>query len=337
LNDLAIGRLRVQQRLLAAGEPHDHRYDLFISAVSWESRNATAATIIGGSPCPTLLLRFASGRVAMDAAKDTNQAVLTSMCPDYKVLALERSVIFDANADIIATELRERAEAKGTPLRVLVDISCMPKSYISYLVGLGFANGYVSRLDCLYSEGRYNLAGASTQGGPLSVISEGDWSSLLIPYLEAAETFPSQRDLLVILGGEIGFSLPFIERYEPERLGVVFIRDGVDVASLVGSEKAAYEALTSEPALVRADFEIHDVVGVLRHVGEFCRRAERSIVGLAIGSKAQSLALALAALDIENLEVVCRVPAGYSDADVVPTGRVFHYAIEDRFEPSAYF
>ncbi len=337
MNDLAIGRLRVQQRLLAAGEPFDHRYDLFISAVSWETRNATAPTVIGGSPGPTLLLRFASGRVAMDVAKDANQAVLANMCPDYKTVALERSVLFDANADIIATELRERAEAKGMPLRVLVDISCMPKSYISYLVGLGFANGYVSRLDCLYSEGRYNLAGASTQGGPLSVISEGDWSSLLIPYLEAAETFPSQRDLLVILGGEIGFSLPFIERYEPERLGVVFIRDGVDVASLVGSEKAAYEALTSEPALVRADFEIHDVVGVLRHVSDFCRRAERSIVGLAIGSKAQSLALALAALDIENLEVVCRVPAGYSDADVVPTGRVFHYAIEDRFEPSAYF
>ena len=337
MNDLAIGRLRVQQRLLSPSEPVDQRYDLFISAVSWESRNATALTAMTGFASPTLLLRFASGRAATDAAKDANQVVLAGMCPDHKVLALERSVLFDANADLIATELRERAEAKGMPLRVLIDISCIPKSYISYLVGLGFANGFVSRLDCLYSEGRYDLAGASTQGGPLSIISEGDWSSLLIPYLEAAETFPSQRDLLVILGGEIGFSLPFIERYEPERLGVVFIRDGVDVSSLIGSEKAAYEALTSEPSLVRADFEIHDVVGVLRHVSEFCRSAGRSIVGLAIGSKAQSLALALAALDIENLEVVCRVPAGYSDADVVPTGRVFYYAIEDRFEPSAYF
>ena len=118
------------------------------------------------------------------------------------MLTLHRSVLFDANADSIATELRERAEAKGMPLRVLVDISCLPKSYISYLVGLGFANGFISKLDCLYSEGRYDLAGASTQGGPLSIISEGDWSSLLIPYLEAAETFPSQRDLLGAIANE---------------------------------------------------------------------------------------------------------------------------------------
>lgn len=337
MNNLAIGRLSVQQRLLTPKEPFDRRYDLFISAVSWESRNVTALDAIGGFDGPVLLLRFASSRPATDAAKDANQTVLCGMCPNHKVLALNQSVLFDANADRIAAELRERAEAKGMPLRVLIDISCIPKSYVSYLVGLGFANGFVSKLDCLYSEGRYQLAGASTLGGPLSIISEGDWSSLLVPYLEAAETFPSQRDLLVILGGEIGFSLRFIERYEPERLGIVFIRDGIDVASLVGSEKAAYEAITSDPSLVRADFEIHDVVGVLCHVGEFCRSAERHIVGLAIGSKAQSLALALAALDIENLEVVCRVPAGYSDADVVATGRVFHYAIEDRFEPSAYF
>ena len=335
--DLAIGRLRVTQRPLTAGERLAQSYDLLIEAVSWESRNVTALEAIGGFSGPSLLLRFASSRAATDIAKDRNLGLLKALCPDAEVLALRRSVEFAANADLLATAIRERTERKGSPLRVLADISCLPKSYISFLCGLGFDNGYVARLDCLYSEGRYDLSGASSPGGPLSIISEGDWTSLLVPFLEAAETFPSQRDLLVILGGEIGFSLPFIERYEPERLGIVFIRDGIDVAALVGSEKAAYEALTSEPNLVRADFEIHDVIGVMRHVRDFCADANRSVIGLAIGSKAQSLALALAALDIDNLEVVCRVPAGYSDADVVPTGRVFLYGIEDRFEPSGYF
>jgi hypothetical protein len=111
----------------------------------------------------------------------------------------------------------------------------------------------------------------------------------------------------------------------------------VDTDGLKGSERAAYLELTSDPRLDRADIAIYDAVSVLAHVHAFCAaEPSRSVVGLAIGSKAQSLALALAALDIENLEVVCRVPSSYSLKDVGPTGRVFVYEIEDRFEPMAY-
>ncbi|AZO81960.1 MULTISPECIES: hypothetical protein [unclassified Bosea (in: a-proteobacteria)] len=334
---LAIGRLSLRQRQLVAGEILVGPYDLVIVAVSWEARNATALQAIGGTTIETLMIRFESPKPTVDAKKDASQAALEALCPNNKILRLSRSIAFDKNSTDLENELRDRFLAKGRPLRILVDISCMPRSYLSFLCGLGFANDYICRFDCLYSEGQYDMRGSPSPGGPLSIISEGEWTSLQIPYLEASETFPVERDLIVILGGEIGYSLPFIERYEPNRLSIVFIRDGLDPEALTGSERAAYSELTSEPNLMREDFAINDMIGVVAHVWRFCTTdCGRPVIGLAIGSKAQSLALALAALDLDNLEVVCRIPSAYSDRDVEPSGRIFFYGIEDRFEPMSY-
>lgn len=339
IDALSIGRMLVRQRQLTADLTSSPAYDLVLCAVSWETRNAAALTAFGGSNAPAVLLRFESSKPGADAAKDANQAKLAVLLPNHVPLALARSTDFEANSEALQLLIRDRFLKAKRPLRVLIDITCIPRSYVSFLCGLGFSNDYFSRLDCLYAEGAYTLTGLSTAtGGPLSIISEGEWTSLQVPYLEAANIFSSERDLIVVLGGEIGFSLPFIERYEPARLSVVFIKNGLDADKLEGSERAAYLDLTSDPRLDRADIAIYDAVAVLAHVHAFCAaETARSVVGLAIGSKAQSLALALAALDIENLEVVCRVPSAYAAKDVQPTGRVFLYEIEDRFEPMAYF
>lgn len=336
---LSIGRLRLRQRPLSAAPTLPVAYDLVLCAVSWETRNAAAFKVLGGSNAPAVLLRFESGKPGTNAAKDVNQTMLAALLPNHEPLALARSTDFDANSETLQALIRDRFFRAKRPLRVLMDITCIPKAYVSFLCGLGFSNEYFSRIDCLYAEGAYTLTGVPAAGrGPFSIISEGEWTSLQVPYLEAANIFSSKRDLIVVLGGEIGLSLPFIERFEPERISVVFIKDGLDANKLEGSERAAYLELTSDPRLDRAEIAIDDAVAVLAHVHAFCAATpDRSIVGLAIGSKAQSLALALAALDIENLEVVCRVPNAYTSKDVCPTGRIFVYEIEDRFEPLAYF
>ena len=38
-----------------------------------------------------------------------------------------------------------------------MDITCIPKTYILYLLGLGFTEEVVARLDCLYAPGTYDL------------------------------------------------------------------------------------------------------------------------------------------------------------------------------------
>lgn len=336
---LSIGRLLVRQHQLPAAAAPVPVYDLVLCAVSWEARNTAALTAFGGSSAPAVLIRFESGKPDADVAKDANQTALAALLPNSEPLPLARSTEFEANSEALQTLIRDRYLKAQRPLKVLIDITCIPKSYVGFLCGLGFSNDYFCRLDCLYAEGVYALTGARPAiGGPLSIFSEGEWTSLQVPFLEAANIFSSERDLIVVLGGEIGFSLPFIERYEPTRLSVVFIRDGLDPDKLTGSERAAYLDLTSDPRLDRADVPIDDAAAVLAHVHSFCAaQPSRSIVGLAIGSKAHSLALALAALDIENLEIVCRVPSSYTFKDVQATGRVYLYEIEDRFEPMAYF
>lgn len=335
-NPTALGRFSLVQGK-AATKAQLSEYDLVIVAISWESRTAAALSAVGGTDIETLMLRFESTKEAVANKKNENQKLLEGLCPNHKILQLGRSTAFDINITEIELQIRDRFSIRKRPLRVLVDISCIPKSYLSFLCGLGFSNDYICRFDCLYSEGKYDMIGVPGPGGPRSIMSEGEWTSLQIPYLEANEVFAVERDLIVILGGEIGLSLPFIERYEPTRLSIVFIKDGIDLSVLSGSEKVAYDELTSEPHLIRTDLEISDIIGVVKHVRDFCTESfPRQVTGLAIGSKAQSLGLALASLDLENLEVVCRIPSAYVDLDVLPSGRVFFFGIEDRFEPLSY-
>jgi hypothetical protein len=287
-----------------------------------------------------LLLRFASSDTNIVAQKDTVEAVFREKFKNAETVHLGSALAFQENSASLERTLSEAFVKVGRPLRVLVDISCLPRSYCAFLVGLGFGREIFGRLDCLYSEGvyRWDVSSEDAGSGPRSIISVGEWASLQIPYLEAQETIPASRDLLVQIGGEIGYSLPFVERYEPIRLGLIFLKDGVVPVLVNRNEDSAYRTLIAEPKVARADYGIGDVVGVTEHIHDFCRvEPDRVVTGLAIGSKAHALGMALAAIDTENLEVVCRIPTSYKFNDVAPTGIVFHYRIEDRFEPAAYF
>jgi hypothetical protein len=335
--ELSIGRLLVSQRELTGVEPMTVNYDLIISAISWESRNVTSFERLGELSAPTIFFRFKSSKPEIDLLKDINEEKLKALCPSNTIILLDKSIDFDANSEVMDTALRDAFVRKKSPLRVLLDITCMPKSYMSFICGLGFTNDYFCRLDCTYAEGKYDFSATAATSGPISIFSEGEWASQQIPYLEANDMFSAERDLLVIMGGEIGYSLPFIERYEPSRLGVIFIKGTYNPEDFVGSEQTAYADLTSEPTLLRADYPIEDMISVLQNAHDFCRGSDgKNIAGLAIGSKSQSLGLALAALDIENLEIICRIPSSYTNSEVLPTGRVFYYCIEDRFEPMGY-
>lgn len=338
-NSVSIGRFRICQTEDAVTGASDI-YDLVLAGVSWESRATKALEIAKLRHGKTVLIRFASSDPAIVARKDATEAELRKMRPDAELLQLESSLSFQKNSALLERRLIETVMEVGRPLRVFIDISCIPRSYCAFLVGLGFGRELVGRLDCGYSEGFYTweAASADVASGPRSIISLGEWSSLQIPYLEAQETIPAERDLLVQIGGEIGYSLPFVERYEPVRLGLMFIENGVERVLVNKNEESAYNTLIAEPKVARSDYAIEDVVGVTRHIHDFCAlEPDRVVTGLAIGSKAHSLGMALAAVDIENLEVVCRIPTSYGSGDVAATGRVFYYSIEDRFEPTAYF
>jgi hypothetical protein len=191
----------------------------------------------------------------------------------------------------------------------------------------------------IYPLSKQHAASASIANTPGSITSEGVWESLPVPFFESESTIPNHRDVLVALGGEVGLTLPFIEKYEPRRLGLIVISES-EVQTperLPKSEQYALNELQSEPNIERVNLSLCDVVGLARYAVEFSKRSSAdAITALAIGSKTHALALGIAAFSQSRMEVICRIPKRYTMLDVESNGIVVGFEIEDRFEPNAY-
>jgi hypothetical protein len=344
---LVQGNLLVRQSIGLTSIDVQRGYDLVIACVSWERRSTAALTNTRGITGELALLRFASATPEIDKIKDEKEQTLKGISKNSSLVRLERATHFLENAAKIEEYLVDFRNRLKRPVKVLFDITCVPKVYSLFLFGLCFSRALVYRLDCVYAEGAYRLGegnepvpiniGATTARG---IISEGMWTSQQVPYLEGFTAIPSQRDIIVALGGEVGLSLPFIEKYEPRVLALAMIKESVvqEPDKLIQSERAALLELLSEPNITRHDLALSDLLSLTKIATAFCRSSSaEAVTGIAIGSKPHALALGITALNEENMEVVCRIPAGYKPLNVEPNGCFSIYEIEDRFEPSAYF
>ncbi len=247
-----------------------------------------------------------------------------------------RSFSYSDNVRRLDDFLTARTLEKRRPLRVLCDITCIPKSYLLVILGMGFKKGYFARFDCIYSEGDYTGVGEPAHtskivGTEIGPISEGKWDSLPVPFFEATSPIPGSRDLLVTLGGEVGLTVPFIEKYEPNRLGLIIIQHAaVGQADSLGD-------LLNEALLIQQKIGIFDALKVAQEAAEFCRQSGADVVtALAVGSKPHALGLGIAALNEPKMEIICRIPKRYTMRDIPANGTMVFCEIEDRFEPHAY-
>lgn len=344
VEELAIGDFVFRQRNLKAGETLARKYDLVIAGLSWETRGPSALARVSGLSTKLTLLKFRSRSEETETAKLAQLEQFRSMLSEVTIKDLDPSTEAEKNFAAIKAWLQDTYAASNRPLSILVDITCVPKTYVLYLIGLAFSDELVARIDCLYTPGKYDLAADAPSAplalaGPRAILSEGEWHSRQIPYLEASEYIANDADLLVSLGGELGLSLPFIERFEPRRLGLICIEETSPSRGLpmLESEKMAFEELLREPNAMQEDIKLCDAVGVARHALDFMNTsAARGATMMAIGSKPHAIGLALAALSDPRVEVVCRTPASYRAIDVHASGDPIIYEIEDRFDPRSY-
>lgn len=342
--EVAVGDFVVRQRKLKKEEALTRAYDAVIAGLSWESRGPAALARLSGLETQLTLFKFRSRSDETEVAKASQLEEFRALLPQLVVKELDSSTETDKNFSAIKVWLQDLYAAARRPLSILLDITCIPKTYVLYLIGLGFSDELVARIDCLYTPGKYDLvSGAAATPpaltGPRSLLSEGEWHSRQIPYLEASEYIANDADLLVTLGGELGLSLPFIERFEPRRLGLICIEETSPNrdAPMLGSERMAYEELLREPNAMQEDIKLCDAVGVARHAISFIESSiARGTTMMAIGSKPHAIGMALAALADPRVEVVCRTPASYRAVDVQPSADPMLYEIEDRFDPVSY-
>jgi len=344
IDELAIGDFVFRQRKVEQGEALPRAYDAVIAGLSWETRGPTALSRLKTVGPELTLFKFASRSQEIEDAKASQLKTFLTLQPNLTIKDLEASTEAEKNFRALKAWLQDLYAKAGRPLSILLDITCVPKTYVLYLIGLGFSDELVARLDCLYTPGRYDLVsgGAATPPaltGPRSLLSEGEWHSRQIPYLEASEYIANDADLLVTLGGELGLSVPFIERFEPRRLGLICIEETSPSGNvpMLPSERMAYDELLREPNAVQEDIKLCDAVGVARHATSFIENsAARGATMMAIGSKPHAIGIALAALSDPRVEVVCRTPASYRAIDVHPSAEPMFYEIEDRFDPASY-
>ncbi len=343
-DELAVGDFIVRQRKLEKNEVLRPSYDVVVAGLSWESRGPTALARLSAVGAPLTLLKFKSRSEEVEAAKVAQLESFRALQSDLDLKELEASTDAALNFASIKAWLQDLYAKAERPLSILIDITCIPKTYVLYLIGLGFSDELIARLDCLYTPGKYDLVSDGVGSppaltGPRSLLSEGEWHSRQIPYLEASEYIANDADLLVTLGGEIGLSLPFIERFEPRRLGLICIEETSPSRNdpMLGSERMAFEELLSEPNATQIDIKLCDAVGVARHASSFVESSiARGTTMMAIGSKPHAIGIALAALANPRVEVVCRTPTSYRAVDVQPSADPMLYEIEDRFDPLSY-
>lgn len=337
----AIGSLSAGTSALNSGWIADVEYDAVLVTASWESRSTSAIQFISGLPTAATIIRFASADPETTSIKDAQVDQFRSNLNVVGQISLQSSLEIKSNYTKLQAWIEQEFRRLKRPLKLLVDISCLPKSYVMFLVGMGFSLDIITRMDFLYSPGRYDLYGSDNDAlnGPRSLISVGDWVSYQIPYLNSRNYMRGRRAVYVALGGELALALPFIERLEPDRLRVAFIADTAPESpdQYIQSERVAYEELMEAPNFSHVSLSVAQGTDLASDLLAFARADGcDGVTALAIGCKTHAAGMAIASLAEPKIEVVTRIPAAYKLLDVPPTGTTYLMQIIDRFDPLAY-
>ncbi|WPZ24059.1 hypothetical protein UM399_07580 [Sulfitobacter pontiacus] len=345
MNSDCFGAVQLRQMKMPSGLEISKTYDLVLTTLSWEQR-APHAFVSSPRMAPEVTaIWFESTSQEIDRRKAEQLELLQSNFDTVGELRVSKATEIEPNFEIFRKFVEDRYSAVGRPLKVLIDISCMPKNYLLFLLGLGFVNDYFACFDCVYSAGNYDLVSkpeeSADEAGRIhrALTSKGDWTSRQLPFFGGRDVFPKSRDLLVSMGGELGLAVPFVTKTEPRKLTLVYIEETApsEERDMLESEKLAFRELMAEPSAESQNIGLNDSLGVARYAQTVVDRSDADCVSMMVlGAKSHALAFGVVALANDSVEIISRVPFSYNNLDVSPTGEIYFYEIEDRFEPLNY-
>jgi len=112
------------------------------------------------------------------------------------------SIDTNANFEKIKTYLMKKFADLGRPFSLTVDISCCPKSYISYILAFGFSQKILGKLSFFYAHTNYETKSKKSDKRTDTIFkfTDGDWGAVQIPFLEG-DYKPSYLRKLVVSQG----------------------------------------------------------------------------------------------------------------------------------------
>lgn len=345
MNSECFGSVQLRQIKMPTGLEISKTYDLVLTTLSWEQRAPHAFVSAPRMAPEVTTVWFESTSKEIDRRKAEQFELLQSHFDTVDELRLSKATEIEQNFETFRKFVEDKYSTIGRPLKVLVDISCMPKNYLLFLLGLGFVNDYFACFDCVYSAGNYDLVSEPEESADevgrihRALTSKGDWTSRQLPFFGGRDVFPKSRDLLVSMGGELGLAVPFVTKTEPSKLTLVYIEETApsEERDMLESEKLAFRELMAEPGVTSQNIGLNDVLSVAQYAQTIVDDSESDCVSMMVlGAKSHALAFGLVALANDRVEVISRVPLTYNNLDVGATGEIHFYEIEDRFEPLNY-
>lgn len=315
-------------------------YDLIILTATWESRGKEFVNKIkyaSKSQTKILVLFFKSDDEVVVGSKEAFFSILKKKCKGMVTrVDLDYSTSIDLNFKKIKKTISEFRKTKGTALKILFDISCTPKSYTSFIFGLGFRGEFSTRLDVFYAEAaKYSLKDGVRFSAKHNLMTVGDWSIVQIPYFESVEFITSSHPTVISLGAEIKACIPLVERIEPKVLHVLHIENfAVRIPSKVAKREEPFlDMLSQNYGAQNKSFPLGDIHSIGNYVKNLAKDPIRCLL---LGPKLHAIGILLAGVAEENIEINCRVPSSYSSADVSASGICHFIKIFDRFDPENY-
>lgn len=309
--------------------------DLFVSFVSWEERSVEISNSRVHAN-NNIIYRF-SGASGNDLKDSREQQLIDKFRRkgiEFQKASGPPSTECNSNFENLARLVRLEVQRIRRPLNLLLDVSCCPKSMITFLIGFCLSNGLIKSIQLFYAHTKYELkiAPSTDNEQPLYRFTDGVWSAVQIPYFEGIYRPSALRKLIVMMGAEISTTESFLRRYQPDKLNLIAPRPGVtdqiDDAVRQGTRTLMRRLEIPEENLV--EVAPHDAMGTVVACKEFMSAEENADVTLVcLGTKPHAIGAAAFAATVPEATLVCRAPKFYDQSPGKPTGHASVYRIDD--------
>lgn len=320
--------------------------DLYIGVASWEERclEITKANAQGADNGILVCFRKDGGTGKRREHFNSLKTWMNGFCKDVNIIDHSSSTDYEVAYQLIADCIMEVYNKVGRPMRVVLDASCCPKSYMLFLFGFGVRRGLFSALSIFYAEGRYKTVSSKNSTGPQKEsaasyhFTEGDWDSIQVPYFEG-ELGPERRRLSVVsLGFEAAQARKFLKRYESDEFRVILPYPGFQESySEISKQQADY---------LKVSYGLDDnqliqiAAGSVIDAATYLINNFRGLVGtqeimfFCLGPKTHAISMGIVGIIMPEIPVICRIPQKYVETEASGNGYGWLYTIEDNSIPA---
>lgn len=308
------------------------QYDYALLGSSWDQRCVVVTDAEFATRVLQLFLPANRGSSGLRGNHDLLLSEFSSQVAAELDVVEGRSEDLDSIFEQIQAKILEVRKLLDRPIRMLVDLSAVPRYFTLGAIALGLNESVADQVHALYSEAIYGEVFSSV-AVPVPEHT-ASWEAVAVPRLEG-DWYPTHiRHLLISVGFEPSKAARLADRWDADQFTVLFPAPGVRPEY----EKRATEAnsgwmrqfgIGPDRIISASPTDAISVWSASSKSGLIDSRTE-NVYALLCGSKPQSLGVALYSLARERPAVMYVRPTVHREADIRSNGVSWLYKMRDR-------